>query len=136
MGCLPIIGGLVAVSGMGREQFVFSSGEIIKSAMDRRGFKHRRTEDQFTLRGEYARNLQFVYSRETPTRDGTVIDLVYFAADMLAEKLVIGLYRENPQIDNGVYINDSRSLALSKFTRENLDGELDKLIAPVRDRLK
>jgi len=104
--------------------------------MEARGFKHRRTEDQFTLRGEYARNLQFVYSREKPTADGVVIDLVYFAADMMGEKLVIGLYRENPQIENGIYANASRSLALDKFNRENLGKELDKLITPVRDRFK
>ena len=111
-------------------------GTIIKAAMDRRGFKHRRTDDQFSVRGEYARNLQFVYSKETQTRDGMVIDLVYFAADMLGEKLVIGLYRENPNIENGVYVNASRSIALTKFTAENLEQELDKLVVPIRDCFK
>lgn len=115
---------------------MLSGGNIIKTAMDRRGFKHRRTEDQFTIRGEYARNLQYVYSRETQTRDGLVIDLVYFAADMLGEKIVIGLYRENPQIENGVYANASRSVSLTKFTRENMEKELDRLITPIRDRFK
>ncbi len=121
---------------MEKERLVLKSGNIIKTAMDRRGFKHRRTEDQFTIRGEYARNLQYVYSRETQTRDGIVIDLVYFSADMLGEKLVIGLYRENPQIENGVYVNASRSLSLNLFTRENVEKELDKLIIPIRERFK
>ncbi len=104
--------------------------------MDRRGYKHRRTEDQFIIRGEYARNLQYVYSKETQTRDGLVIDLVYFAADMLGEKLVIGLYRENPQIENGLYVNASRSLSLEQFNRENVEKELDKLIPPIKERFK
>ena len=115
---------------------MFKIGTIIKSSMDRRGFKHRRSEDQFSIRGEYARNLQYVYSRETQTRDGVVVDLVYFAVDVLAEKLVIGLYRENPQVENGVFINADRSLGLTRFTKENLNVELDKLITPIRDHLK
>ena len=112
------------------------SGGIIKTAMSKRGVKHRRTEDQFTIRGEYARNLQFVYSKEYQTNAGTVVDLVYFCADMLSEKLVIGLYRENPAIENGIYINASRALDLQKFNAEHVNQELDRLITPVRDRFK
>jgi len=108
---------------------------IIKSAMAKRGFKHRRTEDQFTIRGEYARNLQYVYSKENQTRGGLVVDLVYFSVDILGEKLVIGLYRENPTIENGVYVNTSRALNLHKFNKENLEWELEKLITPVKDRI-
>ncbi len=110
-------------------------GGIIKAAMAKRGFKHRRTEDQFTIRGEYARNLQYVYSREQQTRGGLVVDLVYFCVDVLSEKLVIGLYRENPTIENGIYANGSRSLDLLKFNLENVERELDKLITPVKDRI-
>lgn len=115
---------------------MLSSGNIIKAVMNRRGYKHRRTEDQFSISGEYARNLQYVYSKESPTRDGVVVDLVYFAVDVLDEKLVIGLYRENPMLENGIYINASRSLSLLKFSKENIERELDKLIPPVRDRFK
>jgi hypothetical protein len=111
-------------------------GGIIKTAMNKRGFKHRRTEDQFTIRGEYARNLQYVYSKEYQSNDGLVIDLLYFSVDILGEKLVIGLYRENPTIENGVYINASRAIDLKKFTAENVNAELDKLVTPVRDRFK
>jgi hypothetical protein len=111
-------------------------GGVIKSAMIKRGFRHRRTEDQFTVRGEYARNLQYVYSKEYHTRSGLVVDLVYFSADMLAEKLVIGLYRENPTIENGIYINASRSLDLKQFGAATVERELDKLVTPVKDHLK
>jgi len=113
---------------------MLSSGGIIKSAMSKRGFKHRRTEDQFSIKGEYARNLQFVYSRELNTKDGEVVDLVYFSVDILSEKLVMGLYRENPKVENGVYANTARSLDLKKFDKEQVERELDKLIPPVRSQ--
>ena len=99
--------------------------------MTRRGYKHQRSDAQFSIRGEYAHNLQYVYSRECPTRDGTVVDLVYFAVDILKENLVIGLYRENTEIENGLYLNVMRTMSLDKFTRENLESELDRLITPV-----
>ena len=108
---------------------------IIKAAMTKRGFKHRRTDSQFSIRGEYTRNLQFVYSKESRTQNGRVVDLVYFAADVLNEKLVIGLYRENPDMENGVYINASRTLDLEKFNAKELGRVLDQLVTPVRDKL-
>lgn len=115
---------------------MLGGGGIIKTEMGKRGFKHRRTEDQFTVRGEYARNLQYVYSKEYHTDNGVVIDLLYFCVDILAEKLVIGIYRENPSIENGVLANTSRSLSLNKFTEITLESELDKMIKPVRDQFK
>lgn len=115
---------------------MFTGGGIIKTALTKRGFKHRRTEDQLTIRGEYARNLQYVYSKEYQTKSGLVVDLVYICADVLGEKLVIGLYRENPTIENGIYVNASRAIDLQKFTAENVNKELDKLITPVRARFK
>ena len=113
-----------------------SGGGIIKAVMGKRGFKHRRSEDQFTVRGEYARNLQYVYSKEYRTDNGVVVDLLYFSVDILSEKLVIGIYRENPSIENGILTNTSRSLNLSKFTEENLESELSRMITPVRDHFK
>jgi hypothetical protein len=113
---------------------MISGGRIIKAAMLKRGFRHRRTEDQFTIRGEYARNLQYVFSKEYQTKGGLVVDLVYFSVDVISEKLVIGLYRENPTIENGVYANSSRSLDLLKYNAENVGAELDRLITPVKDR--
>ncbi len=115
---------------------MLSSDGIIKSAMAKRGFKHRRTEDQFSIRGEYARNLQFVYSRNKSTKAGLIVDLVYFAVDVVSEKLVIGLYRENPDIENGVYINSTRSLDLKKFNDEEFNRVLDKLVTSLEDKFK
>ncbi|MEI6891177.1 MAG: hypothetical protein V5783_03305 [Pontiella sp.] len=111
-------------------------GGIIKKIMNKRGFRHCRTEDEFSIRGEYARNLQYVYSREHQTKGGLVIDLVYFSVDILSEKLVIGLYRENQSINNGIYINTSRALPLGKFSTEHIEKELDKLITPIHARFK
>lgn len=108
------------------------SNGIIKSAMNKRGFKHRRGEDPFSIRGEYALHLQFVYSKEYATREGVVMDLVYFAVDVVSEKMVVGFYRENPTVENGVYINTSRSVPLQKFNTEEINRVLDKLITPVK----
>ena len=106
---------------------------IIKSAMNKRGYRHRREEDQFSIRGEYVRLLQFVYAKEHVTREGTVVDLVYFGADMVGEKLVIGFYRENPKIENGVYANTSRSIPLHKFNAKEVDRALNKLLEPIKN---
>jgi len=102
--------------------------------MHRRGYRHHSSDDQFTIRGEYALNLQYVYSKEIATECGLIIDLIYFAVDIHNEKLVIGLYRENTEIENGVMVNTSRSLPLSKFSRENVSRELDKLIPKVWEK--
>lgn len=109
---------------------------MIKAAMNRRGYRHHRTEDRLSIRGEYVRHLQIVYSKEYETQSGRVVDLVYFAVDVVAEKLVIGLYRENLSIENGVLINASRSIPLDRFNRETLNQEIDKLIPIVRHIIK
>ena len=103
--------------------------------MTKRGYKHRRTDNQFSIRGEYTRYLQFVYSKERSTKDGQVVDLVYFAVDILNEKLVIGLYRENPDLENGVYVNASRTLDLAKFDAKRLNRVLDQLVTSEKDKL-
>ena len=114
---------------------MFSGSGIIKLAMAKRGYKHRRTEDQFSISGEYASNLQFVYSKEKTTKAGQIVDLVYFAADILNEELIIGMYRENPKAGNGVLINASRSLGLRKFNAKDLDRVLNQLVTPPKDKL-
>jgi hypothetical protein len=129
-------------STLDKEDVLIAGENIIKTTMTRRGYKHRGTEDQLTIRGEYARNLQYVFSKETITSAGVVVDLVYFGVDVLAEKLVIGLYRENPKKstkankEHKVYANAARSISLLKLTGETLERELGKLITPVRSRLK
>ncbi|MBN2686331.1 MAG: hypothetical protein JXR40_13705 [Pontiellaceae bacterium] len=113
---------------------LFGNTGIIKSLVSQRGYKHRRDEDGFTVSGDYAGNLQYVYSKESMTRDGLVVDLLYFAVDILNEKLVVGLFRENPAVENGVLENVSRSIRLTDFSMENLEQLLDKLIPPLKSR--
>lgn len=113
---------------------MFSSSGLIEKAMTKRGYKHRRTEDQFTIRGQYARNLQYVYSKEKSTKAGLVVDLIYFAADVLNEKLVIGLYRENADMENGVYVNTSRALDLKKFSENEIERMIDQLVTSAKDK--
>jgi len=108
------------------------SGGIIKAAMKKRGYRHRRLDGDFTIRGEYARNLQYVYSKEFKTPEGIVVDLVYFAADVVEEKLVVGLFRENPTIENGLHLNVSRMLPLRRFSAEEVENLLDKLIVDLK----
>jgi hypothetical protein len=100
--------------------------------MRKRGYRHRRSDEHFSIRGEYARHLQYVYSKEFPTSRGTVVDLIYFGADVLEEKLVVGIFRENPTIEQGVHLNCSATLRLQKFGAEELDALLDKLIPPLK----
>jgi hypothetical protein len=121
--------------GNNKEYIVlFGNTGIIKSTVSQRGYKHRRDEDGFTVSGDYAGNLQYVYSKECMTRDGLVVDLLYFAVDILNEKLVVGLFRENPAVENGVYENGSRSIRLTEFSKENLEQLLDKLIPPLKSK--
>ena len=108
------------------------SGGIIKAAMKQRGYHHRRSDEDFSIRGEYTRNLQYVYSKEFDTPLGVVVDLIYFAVDVLDEKLVIGIFRENPTIENGIHLNASRSIPLKKFSTETLEKLLDKLIVDLK----
>ena len=108
---------------------------VIKSIVEKRGYKHTRAEDQFSLAGDYAGNLQYVYSKQRTIPAGVVVDLLYFAVDILTEKLVIGFYRENPEVENGVYENASTSIRLVDFSIENLEKALDRLIPPLRGAL-
>lgn len=113
---------------------LLGSNGVIKSAMKQRGYKHRRDEDGFTITGEYAGNLQYVYSKECMTQGGLVVDLLYFGVDILHEKLVVGLFRENPSMEYGTYENTSSALLLKDFSAENLDKLLDKLIPSLKTK--
>lgn len=102
--------------------------------MNKRGFRHRHADDTFTIKGEYTRNLQYIYSRKYASKSGQVVDLVYFGVDILSEKMVIGFYRENVDITNGVRVNTSSSLPLRKFNAEKINHVLDRLIPPMLDK--
>ena len=112
--------------------------KIINKLMKKRGFACRRSDKNFSIHGEYARNLQIVYSKTYRTREGRVEDLVYFGVDLLAEAFVIGMYRENIDVTDGIYINTSASIPqvlFHKFNADEVERVLNKLITPLNDSL-
>jgi len=112
--------------------------KIINKLMKKRGFACRRSDKNFSIHGEYARNLQIVYSKTYRTREGRVEDLVYFGVDLLAEAFVIGMYRENIDVTDGIYINTSATIPqvlFHKFNTDEVERVLNKLITPLNDSL-
>ena len=100
----------------------------IKKVLHERGYQHCESDNEFTLHGTYARNAQFVYSREFKKGREKVIDLVYLSADMLAGKVVIGFFRENVSVENGVIENADIGIPLEKFSIKEFEKALDRLI--------
>lgn len=100
----------------------------MKKVLAERGFRHCPSDDEFTRHGDYARNAQYVYSREFKGGREKVVDLLYLSADLLAEKVVIGFYRENMAIENGVLENADTSIPLSRFSLEAFEKALNRLI--------
>lgn len=93
-----------------------------------RGYKPSRDADEFTRHGQYARNIQYVYTKTFSSDHGRVVDLVFLGADMAAEQIVIGLFRENVSIEKGVMQNASVSIPLAKFSMEEFERKLDRLL--------
>ena len=56
------------------------------------------------------------------------VDIVFLGVDVLAERLVITLFRENVSIENGVLIHADVSIPLSKFSADEFKKALDRLI--------
>lgn len=100
----------------------------MKKILAERGYKHRLSDDDFSRHGDYARNLQYAFSKEFSGHGQTVVDIVFLSADMHAERLVIGFFRENVSIGNGVLEHTDTSIPLAKFSMEEFEKQLDKLI--------
>jgi hypothetical protein len=100
----------------------------IKKVLADRGYKHCESDDDFTRHGDYARNVQYAFSKEFSGYHQKVVDVVFLAVDMHAEKLVIGFFRENVSIENGILANADTSIPLSKFTIDEFEKKLDRLI--------
>lgn len=110
-------------------------GQSMKQSLTARGYRHCRSDDDFTQHGEYARNMQYVFSREFKGSREKVVDLVFLGADMVSERVVIGFFRENVSIENGVLENSDTSIPLAKFSIKEFEKALDKLI-PKGDPLR
>lgn len=107
----------------------------MKKILAARGYRHCKNDDEFTRHGDYARHTQYAFSKEFVGFREKIVDIIYIAADMFNEKLVIGFFRENVSIENGVLENADTSIPLADFSLEEFEKRLDKLIPkgnPVR----
>jgi hypothetical protein len=100
----------------------------MKKVLLEKGYRHCDSDNEFTVHCEYARNAQFVYSKEFKKDRQKVIDLIYLSADMVAEKIVIGFFREDVSIENGVLENADVGIPLAKFSIQEFEKTLDRLI--------
>jgi len=105
-----------------------SMGKILAA----RGYRHCDTDDEFTRHGDYARHMQYIYSKEFKGPHDKIIDLIFLGVDVRNEKLVIGFYRENVKLENGVLENSDVSIPLERFSYDEFGKQLDRLI-PRRD---
>jgi len=103
-------------------------GKSMKKVLAARGYHHCKSDDEFTRHGDYARNIQYAFSKEFKGDHEKVVDILFLGADVLNEKLTIGFYRENVSIENGVLENSDVSIPLSQFSIEEFEKQLDRLI--------
>lgn len=100
----------------------------MKKVLAARGYRHCDSDEEFTRHGDYARNIQHAFSKEFKGSREKIVDIVFLGVDVLSEKLVIGFFRENVSIENGILGNFDVSIPLSKFSIEEFEKQLDKLI--------
>ncbi|MEI8206314.1 MAG: hypothetical protein WCG03_05495 [Kiritimatiellales bacterium] len=100
----------------------------MKKVLAARGYCHCKSDADFTRHGEYARNIQYTFSKEFKGSREKIVDIIFLSADMLSEKLMIGFYRENISIENGVLQNSDASIPLTEFSIEEFEKQLDRLI--------
>jgi len=93
-----------------------------------RGYRHCDSDSEFTRHGDYARNIQHAFSKEFKGPREKIVDIIFLSADLRAEKLVIGFFRENVSVENGILENADVSIPLTKFSLEVFEKALDRLI--------
>lgn len=93
-----------------------------------RGYRHCDSDKDFTRHGDYARNIQYAFSKEFKGSREKIIDIVFLSVDVRAEKLVIGFFRENVSAENDVHENSDVSIPLAKFSLEEFEKQLNRLI--------
>ena len=103
-------------------------GKSMKKVLASRGYRHCRSDEEFTRHGSYAWNTQFAFSKEFRSGRDKIVDIIFLGADVLNEKLVIGFFRENISIENGILENSDVGIPLSKFSIEEFEKQLDRLI--------
>jgi hypothetical protein len=100
----------------------------MKKVLAARGYKHCDSDDELSRHGDYARHLQYVFSKEFKGSGTKIVDLVFLSADLRNEKIVIGFFRENLSVENGILENSDASIPIEKFSIEFFEKQLDRLI--------
>lgn len=107
----------------------------MRKVLAARGYHHCKSDEEFTRHGDYARNIQYAFSKEHKRGHEEIVDLIFLSADMVNEKLVIGFYRENISIEKGIMENSDVGIPLAKFSIEEFEKQLDRII-PKHDPLR
>jgi hypothetical protein len=100
----------------------------MKKVIEAHGFKHSNNDDHFTRHGEYARHIQYAFSKEHIGDREKIVDLIFLGADLKAEAVVVAFFRENISIENGVLESADFSIPLTKFSVELFEKKLNRLI--------
>jgi hypothetical protein len=93
-----------------------------------RGYHHCKSDEEFTLHGAHARHIQYAFSKEFKGAREKIVDIIFLGVDVISEKLVIGFFRENVSIENGIMVNSDVSIPLSKYSIEEFEKQINKLI--------
>lgn len=102
--------------------------KTMKKVLSARGYKHMPSDDEFSQHGDYARNIQYAFSKEHTAGAEKVVDIVFLGADMHDEKVIVGFYRENLTRTNGVIENTSVAIPFSKYSIQEFEKQLDRMI--------
>jgi len=100
-----------------------------------RGYRHCDSDDEFARHGDYARNIQYAFSKEFKGPNEKIVDIIFLSVDVRSEKLVIGFFRENVSVENDIHENSDVSIPLAKFSLEEFEKQIDRLIprgSPIR----
>lgn len=100
----------------------------MKKILAERGYHHCKSDEEFTLHGAHARNIQCAFSKEFQGSHEKIVDIIFLGVDVVSEKLVIGFFRENVSIENGIMESSDVSIPLADFSMEEFIKRLDKLI--------
>ncbi|OUX37462.1 MAG: hypothetical protein CBE26_03165 [Kiritimatiellaceae bacterium TMED266] len=106
---------------------MFKKSKII-NVMEKNGFSLNRDCEELCLHGDYARNIQLVFSNQNDVNEQMMTSRMYMAVDLYREKLVIGLIREFEELANGVVLNTTGSIKLMDFNEENVDKLVKQLL--------
>lgn len=107
---------------------VFRKATLMK-IVERHGFSLSRDCEKLCMHGDYARNIQLVFSKHDEMDGRAMVHKIYVGVNLYREKLIIGLIREYINIKNGVVVNTSDSISLSDYNESNIEALVKKLLS-------